>query len=221
MRGANGIFAGAAPGTLIIDTTTISVSLARELAQEAMTNGLDFVDAPISGGPQSAIDASLTAMIGGEPAACDRAAPLLDLLCAKVHRVGVAGEGTALRLINQAVYVAYMAAFAEGLAIGDAMGLDLETMLSVLSVSAAGHPMIESKYDEIRGLSDKGFAIDQAMNYLSLAGEAYHHASTATPVLDATRRSLKRAEDLGLSARDLIVARNAYLAQSPFADQAG
>ncbi len=215
LRGPRGVFANAAAGSLVIDTTTITVSLTRALSHEALAHGIGFVEAPLSGGAPAAIAGSLTAMIAGDPGDCDRAMPVLESFCSRIHRVGISGEAIALRLINQAVYVAYMAAFAEGLAIGDAIGIDLETMLSVLNDSAAGHPMIASKYDEIRGLSDNGFAIDRAMEYLDLAGEASNHAATATPVLNATRRSLQRAQALGLSDNDLIVARNAYLAQAP------
>ena len=215
LRGPRGVLAQATRGSLIIDTTTVTVSLTRALAHEAMALGLGFVEAPLAGGQAAAIDGKLTAMLAGDPQDCEQAEPVLKNFCSVVHRVGISGEGIALQLINQAIYVAYMAAFAEGLAIGDAIGIDLETMLSVLDKSSAGHPRIASKYDEIRGLSDKGFAIERAMAYLDLAGEACNHAPVATPVLDATRRSLRRAEALGLSDQDLIVARDAYLALPP------
>ena len=152
-----------------------------------------------------------TVMVGGDREAFVRALPLLELIATHVHYVGASGFGTAAKLINQSIYVTYLAAFAEGLALGERSGLGRDILLDVLSTSAAGSPRIASKFDEIRGLSADRFAIGSALRYLALGQEAFPHVASLTPVINAAMASLRDAAALGLGGEDIIVARHRYL----------
>jgi 2-hydroxy-3-oxopropionate reductase len=207
----DGVLAGARPGLLVIDTTTITVDQSRTLSQTCRERGVDYLEAPVSGAPHGAVAGTLTVMVGGDEAIFARALPILRSIGSNIRLIGPSGCGTAIKLINQAIYVSYMSVFAEGLALGEAVGIPLETLLDVLGSSAAGHPMIATKYDEIRGRAKTGFAVERAILFMELAQQSFGDVSLATPVIDAARASLQHAMDRGLEAKDLIVARNEYL----------
>ena len=208
LSGADGILGAARPGFLIIDMTTNTVQSSRDFARLARERGVDYLDAPVSRGNGSG---TLTVMVGGEQGAFDRARPLLEAIAATVCFIGPSGAGTALKLVNQAVYVAYMAVFAEGLAMAESFGVPLEAALVALGRASAGDPLITTKYEEIRGLTDKRFAIESALRYLDYADEAFGGLDTEKPVIDAAAASLRYAVARGVGGEDLIVARRDYL----------
>jgi 3-hydroxyisobutyrate dehydrogenase-like beta-hydroxyacid dehydrogenase len=213
MLGPSGVLAGARAGLLIVDTTTSAVAQSRDLARQAAERGLDYLDAPMSIAQQGDAAETLTIMTGGEPRAFERARPLLECFATHVRHVGPSGSGTAIKLINQAIYVTYLAAFAEGLALGERAGFTRDVPLDVLATSAAGNPRIAGKYGEIRGLSNDRFAIDSALRYLGLGREAFSNIGPATPTIDAATASLGAASKLGLGEKDVIVARHDYLSR--------
>src|SRR5947209_318186 len=151
-------------------------------------------------------------MAAGDEAVFNRSLPILRSIGSNIRLIGPSGCGTAIKLINQAIYVSYMSVFAEGLALGEGLGISLETLLDVLGSSAAGHPMIATKYDEIRGLAKTGFALERAMLFMDLARESFSGVALSTPVIEAAAKSVRGAVERGLSAKDIIVARNEYLA---------
>jgi 3-hydroxyisobutyrate dehydrogenase-like beta-hydroxyacid dehydrogenase len=210
LLGADGLLAVSRPGFLVIDMTTSTVAESRELARRATERGVAYLDAPVSRGNGSG---TLTVMVGGDPSAFERARPLLEVIAATVCFVGPSGAGTALKLVNQAVYVAYMAAFAEGLALAESFGVPLDAALASLGRASAGDPLITTKYEEIRGLSDKRFAIASALRYLDYADEAFGQLDTAKPIIDAAASSLRAAVAQGAGGDDLIVARHRYLSR--------
>ena len=213
LLGRDGVLAGAGKGLLVIDATTITVEQSRKLARRCREQGVDYLEAPVSGAPHGAVAATLTVMAGGDQATFERALPILRSIGSNIRLIGPSGCGTAIKLINQAVYVSYMSVFAEGLALGEAVGISLDTLLDVLGTSAAGHPMIATKYDEIRGLAKTGFALERAMLFMDLARESFENVSLSTPVIDAAAGSVRHGLERGLHARDIIVARNEVLAK--------
>ncbi len=211
LDGPQGLLAGLGPGVLVIDTTTITPAKSRENGARCARFGADYLDAPVSGGPHGAASADLAVMVGGEVAMFERAQPLLQCIAKSITHVGPAGSGSAIKLLNQLIYVSYQMVFAEGLAMGEDLGLEVETMLQVWGASAAGHPMIATKYDEIRGISDNpGFAVNRALLFTDLAEEACRDLGYSTPVFDAVAQSLHRAEADGLQDQDMILARARY-----------
>jgi len=211
LSGDDGLLAGLERGTLIIDTTTVSPRQSKANAERCRERGADYLDAPVSGGQHGAVTADLAAMVGGEEAAFERAEPILSCIAKSIIHVGAIGSGSAIKLLNQMIYVSYQMVFAEGLTIGEDLGLDIETMLKVWGASAAGHPEITVKYDEIRGISDKpGFAVNRALLFVNLAEDAYGELDYSTPVFETVAASLRHAEKNGLAGEDMIRARARY-----------
>jgi len=213
LLGRDGVLAGARKGLLVIDTTTITVDQSRKLAKRCKERGVDYLECPVSGAPHGAVAATLTVMAAGDEATFARALPILRCIGSNVQLIGPSGCGMAIKLINQAIYVSYMSTFAEGLALGEAVGISLETLLDVFGSSAAGHPMIAKKYDEIRGLAKSGFALERCMLFMDLMRESFEGVRLATPVIDAAAASVRQALQRGLHGSDIIVARNEYLAK--------
>jgi 3-hydroxyisobutyrate dehydrogenase-like beta-hydroxyacid dehydrogenase len=211
LDGDDGLLAGLTDGMLVIDATTIAPDQSKENARRCAERGADYIDAPVSGGQHGAISRDLAAMVGADPATFERARPILEGIAKNITHVGPLGSGSTIKLLNQLIYVSYQLVFAEALAIGEDHGIDLETMLQVWSASAAGHPEITLRYDEIRGVSDKpGFVIKNANLFFDLADRARGEIDSTTPLIDAAGASLRSALAGGLGGEDLIRARPRY-----------
>ena len=130
--GERGVFAGAGPGTLLIDMSSISPVVARELALEAKRRGLDMLDAPVSGGEAGAIGATLSIMIGGEASAVERALPIFQLLGKNIVHVGHSGAGQVTKAANQIVVGVTIAAVSEALVLATKAGVDPAKVRQVL-----------------------------------------------------------------------------------------
>ena len=214
LDGDDGLLAGLSDGMLVIDATTIGPGQSRENARRCAERGVDYIDAPVSGGQHGAVSRDLAAMVGADAAAFERARPILECIAKNIIHVGPIGSGSTIKLLNQLIFVSYQLVFAEGLAIGEDLGLDLETMLQVWGASAAGHPEITVKYDEIRGVSDKaGFIVKNALLFFDLAERARGELGYTTPLFDAASQSLRGAMAGGLAGEDMIRARARYRAR--------
>jgi len=142
-RGENGIFSAARPGTIIIDMSTISPQVTREMAAEAKSRGLHWLDAPVSGGEKGAIEGTLTIMVGGEVEALDRARPTLEAMGKRITHFGPAGNGQSAKLCNQILTSVNMLGVCEALAFGAKSGLDLATLHQALTGGAANSWALE------------------------------------------------------------------------------
>src|SRR5262249_59875649 len=119
----DGILAGAEPRLLVIDTSTIAPDVARRLAEGSAARGVDFLDAPVSGGEQGAVDGTLSIMVGGDAGAVARARPVLDAIGGKVTHMGGPGQGQMTKVVNQVGGAKTLAAGARGLLPAGAAGL--------------------------------------------------------------------------------------------------
>jgi len=135
--GADGVLAGAAPGLLVIDTSTIAPDTARALAARCEEAGVAFLDAPVSGGEQGAIAGTLSIMVGGDGAACERAAPVFAAIGKTVTHMGASGQGQMTKLVNQVIGATTLAAVAEGLTLAAHAGLDPAAVLAAVGSGAA------------------------------------------------------------------------------------
>lgn len=142
-QGADGIFAGAEPGSIIIDMSTISPRVTRELAEAARERGLFWLDGPVSGGEKGAIEGTLTIMVGGETEALERARPILEAMGRRITHFGAAGQGQAAKLCNQILVVGNLLAVCEALTFGAKSGLDLSTLHQALTGGAANSWALE------------------------------------------------------------------------------
>ena len=134
--GKGGVLEGAAAGTLLIDMGTNLPSQARQMAALCAERGVEFVDAPVSGGPRRARSGELSTMAGGSTEAIERAEPVLGAIAAHVFHVGAVGAGQAMKLVNNLLTAVNLAAIGEALALGLGEGLDLGTIHEVVTVSS-------------------------------------------------------------------------------------
>lgn len=137
MLGPGGVLEGAAAGLLAIDMSTIAPGVARRIATEAASRGVDFLDAPVSGGDKGAIAGTLSIMVGGEATAVERARPLFEAMGKQITHMGGSGTGQMTKLVNQVVGACTLAAVAEGVQLGAGAGLDPERLITAIGGGAA------------------------------------------------------------------------------------
>jgi len=160
--GELGALAGMKQGAILVDHTTASAILARELDATARGLGLGFLDAPVSGGQAGAQNGQLGIMVGGDPATFARAKPVLDLYAKSCALIGPAGSGQLCKMVNQICVAGVVQGLAEGLNFGQRAGLDMETVLSVISQGAARSWQMESRWKTMceGKFEGFGFAVD-------------------------------------------------------------
>ena len=167
--GEAGAFAGMAPGAVFVDHTTASAEVARELSAAAQARGLQFIDAPVSGGNLGAINGALTVMCGGDAAAFAAIQPVALAFSKAVTLLGASGAGQLAKMVNQIAIAGLVQGLAEAIAFGNKAGLDMKAVLGVIGKGAAqswqmdnrGPTMIDDKFDF-------GFAVDWMRKDLGL-----------------------------------------------------
>ncbi len=206
--GEDGVRAAARPGTLLVDMSTSPPSLARRLAAECAQ--LDVLDAPVSGGPRGAGDATLTIMVGGTEDAFERARPLFDALGRLVVLVGGHGAGQAAKLCNNLIAGATMAAISESCAIAVREGLDPGTLYELLTASTGDSRVLRTRFP-LPGVDDAHpasngfaplFALDLIAKDLALALELASDHGLEAPVGDAALDAYRGAQRDGRGALD-------------------
>ena len=161
MYGDDGAFAGMARGAVLVDHTTASATLARELSEYARGRGLDFLDGPVSGGQAGAENGALTVMTGGDQSAFDKAAPVIDCYARAVTLMGPAGSGQLTKMVNQIAIAGVLQGLSEALNFSLRAGLDTGKVLEVISKGAAQSWQMENRGQTmIEGKFDFGFAVD-------------------------------------------------------------
>src|SRR5918998_2653450 len=149
LLGDDGAAHGAAPGTLMIDMSTIAPADARRIGAALAERDLPFIDAPVSGSSPKAEDGTLTIMAGGSEADVARARPYFDALGEVILHVGALGQGQTVKVISNAVGATNCATLAQALVVGKAAGVDLPSLVSVLGASAAASAMVSLKAERM------------------------------------------------------------------------
>ena len=159
--GVDGALAGMSPGSILIDHTSASAGIARELALLAAERELGFLDAPVSGGQAGAESGMLTIMVGGEPVFCERAVPVLESYAKLVRHMGPVGSGQLTKMVNQICVAGVLQGLAEALHFAQRAGLDGLAAMEVISQGAAQSWQLEHRHQSmLEGRFDFGFAVD-------------------------------------------------------------
>lgn len=159
--GETGVFAGMKEGAVLIDHTTTSAVIARELAEEAASRGLGFLDAPVSGGQAGAENGALTVMVGGDEATFNAAEPVMQCYGKTVMRMGEAGAGQLTKMVNQICIAGLVQGLSEGIAFAQKAGLDVEAVIGVISKGAAQSWQMENRWKTMNDDEfEHGFAVD-------------------------------------------------------------
>ena len=168
--GENGALAAMKPGAILVDHTTASAELARELAGVAQQQGKQFLDAPVSGGQAGAENGALTVMTGGDQSAYDLAKPVIDCYSRFSKLLGPAGHGQLAKMVNQICIAGVVQGLAEGLSFAMKAGLEGEALIETIAKGAAGSWQMENRYQTM--LQDQyefGFAVDWMRKDLGIA----------------------------------------------------
>lgn len=149
MLGAAGVVNAASAGTIILDSSTNTPAMAKEVAKAAAAKGLVYLDAPVSGSMAQAEGKELVILVGGDKASFDRAQPVLGAMGRMVRRIGESGAGATLKLINNMLSASLTAAIAEAAQAAEAANLDRDAALEVLIEGAAGSRLMRTKLPKI------------------------------------------------------------------------
>ena len=181
--GENGAFAGMAPGTILFDNTTASADIARELHAEGKKRGIDFIDAPVSGGQAGAENGQLTVMCGGEQAPFDKAKPVADAYSRAITLIGGPGTGQLTKMMNQMCIAGIVQGLAEAINLGQKSGLDIEKVMSAISKGAAQSWQMENRWKAmVEGKFEFGFAVDWMRKDLGIAIAEANRAKAQVPL---------------------------------------
>ena len=157
----DGAIEGMKPGAILIDNTTASAEVARELDAATRAKGRHFIDAPVSGGQAGAENGMLTVMCGGEADIFEKARPVIDAYARMVGLMGAAGAGQLAKMVNQICVAGVVQGLAEAIHFGKQAGLDMEAVIDVISKGAAGSWQMDNRHKTmLAGKYDFGFAID-------------------------------------------------------------
>ncbi|MEJ8856824.1 3-hydroxyisobutyrate dehydrogenase [Variovorax robiniae] len=202
-EGKPGLLEHIAPGTLVIDSSTIAAATSRKVADAAGKRGIAVIDAPVSGGTGGAIAGTLTFMVGGSAQDLERARPVLEKMGANIFHAGDAGAGQTAKICNNMLLGILMIGTSEALALGVANGLDPKVLSEIMRRSSGGNWALE-KYNPMPGVMETspasknyagGFGTDLMLKDLGLSQENATAVRAATP-LGGMARNLYAAHSL-------------------------
>jgi 3-hydroxyisobutyrate dehydrogenase-like beta-hydroxyacid dehydrogenase len=172
LLGPDGVLAGIEPGGIIVDHTTASAKLARELYAAAVDRGIGFLDAPVSGGQAGAENGQLTIMVGGDNDVFERARPVIDCYAKAITLIGPVGSGQLAKMVNQICIAGIVQGLSEGLHFAQCAGLDPAVVIESISKGAAQSWQMENRWETmVAGKFDFGFAVDWMRKDLAIALE--------------------------------------------------
>ena len=170
MLGDDGVLAGMAAGAIIVDHTTASADVAREMYALAAEDGIGFLDAPLSGGQAGAENGQLTIMVGGDEEVFARAKPVMDSYAKAITLIGPVGSGQLAKMVNQICIAGVVQGLAEGLSFAKKSGLDAELVISAISKGAAQSWQMENRWQTmVNEEFEFGFAVDWMRKDLKIA----------------------------------------------------
>ncbi len=183
--GKDGALSGMKKGAVLIDHTTASADAARKVYQAAKAKGVDFIDAPVSGGQAGAENGKLTVMCGGDKPAFERATPVMDSYGRAVTLMGEAGSGQLTKMVNQICIAGLVQALSEGIAFAEKAGLDASLVLDVISKGAAQSWQMENRGKTMHERKfNFGFAVDWMRKDLGICLEEAKRNGAKLPVTE-------------------------------------
>lgn len=203
--GRNGALAGASPGAIFADFSTIDPATSRELAAACAERGVRFLDAPVSGGPEGAEAGTLTVMVGGQTDAFVAAGPVFDAVGDKVLHVGPAGAGLTIKLINQMLVGTNLAAVLEAFVMAKQAAIDLDVMFDVLKSSAGSSVMLTRNMPDflMKEQYDPGFALRLLVKDLDLVTQMGKELQTSLFTPAVALQLFRNAMAAGYGDKDM------------------
>jgi 3-hydroxyisobutyrate dehydrogenase-like beta-hydroxyacid dehydrogenase len=201
--GADGVLETMGEGTVLVDHTTASAVIAREVHAAAAAQGVGFVDAPISGGQAGAENGVLTVMCGGDQADFDRVATVIDAYSRACNLLGGPGSGQLTKMVNQICIAGLVQGLSEGINFAQRAGLDVGSVVDTISKGAAGSWQMENRAQTMAdGVFDYGFALDWMRKDLRICFQEAAANGSALPVTEIVDGYYEQLQGLGLGRWD-------------------
>lgn len=205
VAGDEGVLSGAGEGHIIIDLSSVDPESTRRLAADADNRGIDYMDAPVSGGVAGAEAGTLAIMLGARDASVEKILPILNHLGKKISHVGDVGSGDAVKIVNNLLLGANMAALAEALVLGKKLGLEAGTMFEIIGQSSGKSYVLDAKMENfiMQGNFKPGFAVDLQYKDLGLAVDAAKKISMPLPMTSQAIQIFEMARAKGYGGEDM------------------
>lgn len=211
---ADGALSAMGQGAVVVDHTTASANLARELAEACAAVNVGFVDAPISGGQAGAEAGQLSVMCGGDQGHFDSAQPIIDSYAKAITLVGPAGAGQTTKMVNQILCAGAIQGAAEAIAFGEQAGLDMNLVLQAVTQGAAGSWYLSNRGETmVSDEFDFGFAVDWMAKDLGLVDDEAQRLGAKTPLTSMTHGYLSDSQQAGDNRMDATVIVRRYREQ--------
>ncbi|WP_165423787.1 NAD(P)-dependent oxidoreductase [Ktedonosporobacter rubrisoli] len=206
VAGPQGVLEGAHKGLIIIDMSTIAPAVSRKLARLAAERSVHFLDAPVSGGSQGAINGTLSIMVGGEREVFEQARPILEAMGKKenIFYVGESGVGEIIKLVNNMLAGSIAAAVAEAFVMGVKAGADVDTMAKIVNVSTGGNWQLANQFPlrAFNGSFQPGFMTDLLHKDLGLVLDLATENQTPATITTLVRQMYEKAQAAGYGQDD-------------------
>ena len=198
MLGKDGVFAGVRKGAIVVDHTTASAEIARELHTEANARGFDFVDAPVSGGQAGAENGVLTVMCGGDAEPFARAEKVIAAYARACNLMGKPGSGQLAKMVNQICIAGVVQGLAEALHFAQKAELDIEKLVATISKGAAQSWQMENRYKTmVAGKFDFGFAVDWMRKDLAICLAEARRSGASLPLTGLVDQFYAQVQKMG------------------------
>lgn len=196
--GERGVITTLAPGGIVVDHTTASAKIARELRQVLADNSIGFIDAPVSGGQQGAVNGQLSIMCGGDAAVFEKIKPVISVYARQATLLGAAGSGQLTKMVNQICIAGLVQSLAEGVQFAQNAGLNAETVFDVISKGAAqSWQMVNRHKTMIDGQFEHGFAVDWMRKDLAICLEEARLNGSHLPVAALVDQFYSEVQQMG------------------------
>ena len=197
MSGKKGILNSVSPGTIIIDHTTTSATLSKEMNELARQKGVIFLDAPISGGQAGAESGQLSVMVGGDEASYKSIKPILNTYSKFTKYMGPSGSGQLTKMVNQICIAGLVQALSEGVNFSEKVGLNTSDVMEVITKGAAQSWQMENRWETmLKDEYDHGFAVDWMRKDLDIVSEQAGQVGANIEITEMVNKFYKDIQDL-------------------------
>lgn len=196
--GENGVLAGMSQGSVLVDHTTTSAVLAREIAEKCAEKGVSFVDAPVTGGESGAQQGTLSVLCGGDELTVNLIRPIVSAYASSITRIGPVGHGQLAKMVNQICIAGCVQGLAEALAFGHRSGINMEKVLSAIGSGAASSWQMNNRgMTMLEGKFDFGFAVDWMRKDLGIVLDEASRNGADLPVTKTVDGFYREVQEMG------------------------
>ncbi|MBP1765261.1 MAG: beta-hydroxyacid dehydrogenase, 3-hydroxyisobutyrate dehydrogenase [Firmicutes bacterium] len=205
LTGEDGLFAGARAGQIFIDLSSVTPEHTRRMAKLAEAKGVEYMDAPVSGGVAGAAAGTLTIMVGGSETGLAKCQDVLQVIGKKIYHAGSVGAGDAVKLVNNLLLGVNMVAVAEAMTLGVKAGLDPKVLLEIIGVSSGRSYALEAKVPGfiLKGNFEPGFAVDLQYKDLEMAVQTGKELGMPLLLTNVAQQVYETAKAKGLGRKDI------------------